>query len=167
MRPEQDAQFNQILPSKYLDLTNDLRAITLEIMENTIHKARWSDFMPNNGMQKFARALAKDLKRPYIPYFRWSAGGSSNIFKGMSVEIPNVQFLRPITASLLLVSKETTESYWSHRLSDSAPVVSHSSIKAHTTYYFRGQEGLEIFNHWLARTQEDPDMRRALKLLPK
>lgn len=165
MRPEHDAQFNQILPPKYLDLSNDLRALTLEIMEHTIHKARWSDFMPNNGMQKFARALAKDLKRPFIPYFRWHHHTQG--FKGMTVEIPNKQFLRPICAPLLLASKEVGNKWWPRNFDDSNPVLSHNIIKSYTTFYFKGQEGLEIFTSWLNRTQEDPDMRRALKLLPK
>lgn len=169
MRPLAEQEFTKILPSKYLDLSNDLRALTLEIMEQTIHKARWSDFMPNNGMAKFARALAKDLKRPFIPYFGWSQGGGEHqTFKGMSVEIPNVQYLRPIAAPLLLVSRDIPGNiYWSRRFNDDAPVISHGVIKSYTTFYFRGQEGLEIFNNWLSRTQNDPDMRKALKLPPK
>lgn len=165
MRPTAEQEFTQILPNKYLDLTNDLRALTLEIMEQTIFRARWSEFMPNNGMTKFARALAKDLRRPFIPYFRWSQGSS---FKGMSVEIPNVRYLNPIVAPLLLVSKEVAGGmYWSRRFEETAPIVSYASIKSYTTFYFKGAEGLEIFNNWLHRTQNDPDMRGALKLPPK
>jgi len=168
MRPLAEQEFTKILPSKYLDLSNDLRALTLEIMEQTIHKARWSDFMPNNGMAKFARALAKDLKRPFVPYFRWSQG-SVQTFMGMTVEIPNAQYLRPITAPLLLITKDMLPGYsnWTRRFQPDAPVVSHHTIKSYTTFYFRGQEGLELFNNWLSRTQNDPDMRKALKLPPK
>ena len=165
MRPEHDAQFTQILPTKYLDLTNNLRAITLEIMNNTLFKARWSEFMPNNGMTKFARALAKDLKRPFIPYYRWNHHTKGYV--GMSVEIPNVQYLRPLRASLLLASKEMPNQYWARNFDENNPVLTHNTIKAYTTFYFKGQEGLEIFTQWFNRTQEDPDMRRALKLLPK
>lgn len=164
MRPEHDAQFTQILPTKYLDLTNDLRAITLEIMNNTIFKGRWSGFMPNNGMIKFARALAKDLKRPFVPYYRWNHHTKG--FVGMSVEIPNVNYLRPLRSPLDLVAKDAL-GYMQRNFDESAPTVSRQIIKSYNTYYFKGQEGLEIFNHWFARTQEDPDMRRALKLPPK
>lgn len=165
MRPLAEQEFTKILPSKYLDLSNDLRALTLEIMEQTIHKSRWSDFMPNNGMVKFARALAKDLKRPFIPYFRWNHHVRG--FAGMSVEIPNKQFLRPISAPLLLASKEMPNKWWPRNFEDTNPVLSHNTIKAYTTFYFKGQEGLELFNNWLSRTQNDPDMRKALKLPPK
>lgn len=164
MRPEHDAQFTQILPTKYLDLTNDLRAITLEIMNNTIFRGRWSDFMPNNGMIKFARALAKDLKRPFVPYYRWSHHTKG--FVGMSVEIPNVQYLRPVNAPLNIVAKDAI-AYMSRNFEADAPTIARQVAKSYNTYYFKGQEGLEIFNNWLARTQEDPDMRKALKLPPK
>lgn len=165
MRPEADQQFTQILPTKYLDLTNDLRAITLEIMNNTIFRGRWSEFMPNNGMTKFARALAKDLKRPFIPYYKWNHHTKGYV--GMSVEIPNVQYLRPICSPLLLASKAMPNQWWPRNFNEDNPVLTHHTIKAYTTFYFKGQEGFEIFNNWLARTQEDPDMRRALKLPPK
>lgn len=165
MKPVAEQEVSSILPSKYLDLSNDLRALTLEIMEQTIHKARWSDFMPNNGMGKFARALAKDLKRPFIPYFRWHHHNDG--FKGMSVEIPNKHYLRPISAPLLLASHEMTNAWWPRNFDENNPVLTHTTIKAYTTFYFRGQEGLEIFTNWLNRTQEDTDMRRALKLPPK
>lgn len=160
----QDNEAPVMLPTKYLDLTNDIRAITLEIMNNTIFRARYSDFMPNNGMQKFARALAKDLKRPFVPYFRWNHHTRGIV--GMSVEIPNVQYLRPITAPLNIVAKDAI-AFMSRNFEPDAPVVARQVAKSYNTYYFRGQEGMEIFNNWLARTQEDPDMRRALKLPPK
>lgn len=162
MRPIAEQEFTTILPTKYLDLTDALRATTQEILEHTIHMARWSEFMPNGGMKKFARALAKDLKRPYVPYFKWHHHTLG--YKGMSVEIPNKQFLSPIVAPLLLVSKTAPNVYVSRRFEDDQPIISHAEIKAYTTFYFRGSEGTEIFNNWLSRCREDTDMRRALKL---
>ena len=164
MKTVAEQEVSSILPSKYLDLSNDLRALTLEIMEQTIHKARWSAFMPNNGMTKFARAMAKDLKRPFIPYFKWARAHDG--IMGMSVEIPNLHYLSPVRAPLSLVAKEGN-AWWSRNFDENSSTISYVKIKSYTTFYFKGQEGIEIFNNWLARTQEDPDMRRALKLPPK
>jgi len=152
MRPIAEQEFSSILPATYLDLSNDLRAITLEILNNTIHYTRSSEFMSNNGMVVFAKRIAKDLGRPYIPRSDWW------------IEIPLKKYLDPVHAPLRLVAVKT--SLGAQRLPD----VPHIGVRENTlyaTYRCYTDEGRQLLQQWFVRTQEDPDMRKALKLPPK
>jgi hypothetical protein len=140
-----------MLPETYMKLSDDLRALTLEIMGCTIHEERSSDYMTNSGMSKFAKQIARELKRPYIPYIR--------LTEYARLEIPNKKYLDVLHAPLRLVAVK-------REFATFDMPVRYEALKAYTTYNFRG-EGLTIFHTWLQRTQADPDMRKALKLPPK
>lgn len=155
------------LPPAYLTLTDDLRALTLEITMHTIFKARHSDFMTNNGMIKYARQIAKELKRPFVPYYKWKHHTTGIV--GLSIDVPNKKFLAPIHAPLQLISTSgpNRSLIYASQFGDHLPLVTRQSIKSYTSYVFNGGEGIAFFEDFLARTQQDPDMRKALKLPPQ
>ncbi len=155
------------LPPAYLTLTDDLRALTLEIMNQTIFKAHHSGFMPNNGMINYVRQIAKELKRPFVPYYKWKHHSTGIV--GISIDVPNKQFLAPIHAPLQLISAEgpSRSMIYASQFGNNRPLVTRQSIKSYTSYVFNGDMASKIFEDFLARTQQDPDMRKALKLPPQ
>lgn len=145
-----EAEINQLFPDEYLTLTGDIRAVTLEIMNNTIHRQRNSPFMNNSGMVQYAKTICKNLKRPYIPYgTTW-------------IDIPKKKFLDPIHAPLKLVAHKL-QGGW---MADQEHDVMYTENTVYVGYRFVTETGCAVFRDWFKRTQTDPDMRRALRLPP-
>lgn len=150
MRPEPAAQFDVAMPKQYIELTTELQALTLEIVNNTIFRERHNYHM---NMVPYARDIVNSLKRPFIMYSR------SDSY--VRIEIPNKKYLTPIRAPLDLAVSPGATSVSTHSIGRN------DYIKAHATFYFHGAGNVAVFDQWLARTQEDPEWRKALRLPPK
>jgi hypothetical protein len=127
-------------------------------MNNTMHFQRHSEYMTNNGMVVFARQIAKELGRPFMPY----RCGTLNAW----IEVPNVTFLQALHAPLRLVAKPQIPRWNVHDKQD-IPVVEFTKKSKYTEYRFNGEEGVKIFESWKERALSDPTLRNALRLPSK
>lgn len=137
------------LPPSYVTLSDQLRDLTHQIINQTIHRQQSSPFMNNNGMIQFAKQICKELKRPYIPY--------GNTW----IDIPKKKYLNALHAPLKLVAKPLDRG-WTPNYNEAHVQFSENTV--YTSYRFYTDEGLDLFRQWLARTKVDPEMRMALRL---
>ncbi len=158
MQHVSEREINALLPPTYLTLSNDLRSVTIEIMNNTMDFQRHSEYMTNNGMVVFARQIAKELGRPFMPYRH----GTLNAW----IEVPNLKYLEPVHAPLRLVAKPW-QNRWKYEDQNDTPLVEFARKSKYTEYRFNSEEGVKIFESWKERVLSEPDLRAALKLPPK
>jgi hypothetical protein len=142
------------LPKTYTEVTTLLESLieTLTLkgyyMEPEEHK-----IVPYGTLSKVMRQCARDMKRPYVHIRReysYKNGGYS--MSGMSITMPKLKYLAPITNVLMLAAKETDY------MRDPIHTRYYTSL-----WYFRFNN-LDLFFDFLEQLHTRPEFRKALRL---
>lgn len=132
------------------------------------YTSRERDLSPKPSLRAFVRAVAKDLKRPFLvaqttTYFAWTTGGrdkkSTPVQTPTALTIPKTIGLSSVYSGLLLASPEPSNDRWAQ---NGLPLWRHDT-KTTVTFFFQG-EGLQAFHNFIEQCRTNPVFRIALKI---